>query len=164
MERLAELATDQPSDDVVTRALRGFGADFAVTPPPSLEARSGPLLVACRTVLVPICLGGCAWAVAVAPDDVYVMRMARVNITVPDEIAARARAAGLNVSGVATAAHVEELDRREKIEALDAHLTQLERELGPISIDEQASAAAWADQVLTPRPAARTSPRRRRSA
>lgn len=90
--------------------------------------------------------------------------MARVNITVPDEIAAQARAAGLNVSGVATAALVEELDRRHKIEALDAYLAQLERELGPISSDEQASAAAWADQVVTPQPAARTSSRRRRSA
>ncbi len=49
--------------------------------------------------------------------------MARVNITVPDEVVARARAAGLNVSRVATAALVDELDRRAKVEALDAALT-----------------------------------------
>jgi post-segregation antitoxin (ccd killing protein) len=87
------------------------------------------------------------------------MRMARVNITVPDEVAARARAAGLNVSRVATAALAEELDRRSKTDALDAYLAQLESELGPIPADEQAAASAWADEVLgtaTARVAART--------
>lgn len=88
--------------------------------------------------------------------------MARVNITVPDEVVAQARAAGLNVSRVATAALVDELDRRAKVEALDAYLLQLEQELGPISVDEQAEAAAWADRVLAP--ASRPSSRRRRSA
>lgn len=88
--------------------------------------------------------------------------MARVNITVPDEVVAQARAAGLNVSRVATAALVDELDRRAKVEALDAYLLQLERELGPISVDEHAEAAAWADRVLAP--ASRPSSRRRRSA
>ena len=46
------------------------------------------------------------------------MRMARVNITVPDDVVAQAKAAGLNVSRLATAALVEELDRRNKIAAL----------------------------------------------
>ncbi len=32
---------------------------------------------------------------------VYSMRMARVNVYLPDELAERARAAGLNISGVA---------------------------------------------------------------
>ena len=90
--------------------------------------------------------------------------MSRVNITAPDEVVARARAAGLNVSRVATAALEEELDRREKIAALDAYLARLERQLGPIPSDEAAAAAAWADQVVAPRPAARASSRRRRSA
>ena len=44
---------------------------------------------------------------------------------VPDDVAAEARAAGLNVSRVATAALVEELDRRAKTKALDAYLAQL---------------------------------------
>ena len=48
------------------------------------------------------------------------MRMSRVNITVPDEVIIRAKAAGLNVSRVATSALVEELDRLSKIDALDA--------------------------------------------
>ena len=76
--------------------------------------------------------------------------MSRVNITVPDDVAAEARAAGLNVSRLATAALVEELDRRAKTRALDAYLSHFDAELGPISADEQAEAAAWADRVLAP--------------
>lgn len=37
---------------------------------------------------------------SVRPVSVYSMRMARVNVYVPDELAERARAAGLNISGV----------------------------------------------------------------
>jgi Post-segregation antitoxin CcdA len=93
------------------------------------------------------------------------MRMSRVNITVPDDIVAQARAAGLNVSRLATAALIEELDRRSKIEALDAYLAELERELGPIPTDEQAAATVWVDQAITPPVVTgRTGPRRRRSA
>ena len=91
------------------------------------------------------------------------MRMARVNITVPDDVVAEARAAGLNVSRVATAALVEELGRRAKTQALDAYLSRLDDELGPISVDEQAEAAAWADRVLAPA-SRRPSAKRRRSA
>lgn len=65
------------------------------------------------------------------------MRMTRVNITVPDEVVAQAKAAGLNVSRLATAALVDELDRRNKIGALDAYLAELERELGPVPPDER---------------------------
>lgn len=36
-----------------------------------------------------------------ARSYVYNMRIARVNVYLPDELAARARAAGLNISGVA---------------------------------------------------------------
>ncbi len=80
---------------------------------------------------------------------VYDMRMSRVNITVPDEVIVRAKAAGLNVSRVATSALVEELDRRSKIDALDAYLAELERELGPVSAEEGAAAAAWVDGVVS---------------
>ena len=89
------------------------------------------------------------------------MRMSRVNITVPDDVAAQARAAGLNVSRLATTALVEELDRRAKTQALDAYLLQLDDELGPISAEEQAEAAAWADRVLTPASPQRSAKRRR---
>jgi Post-segregation antitoxin CcdA len=76
------------------------------------------------------------------------MRMSRVNITVPDDIAAEARVAGLNVSRIATAALIEELERRSKIRALDEYLARLEVEMGPIPLDEQAAAASWADRFL----------------
>lgn len=92
------------------------------------------------------------------------MRMTRVNITVPDDVVAGAKAAGLNVSRVATAALVEELDRRNKIAALDAYLAELDRELGPIPADERAAAVAWVDEMVTPRSTTRASTRRRRSA
>lgn len=94
---------------------------------------------------------------------VYSMRMSRVNITVPNDVAAQARAAGLNVSRIATAALVEELDRQAKTKALDAYLLQLDDELGPIGVDEQTAAAAWADRVLAPA-ARQSSAKRRRSA
>ena len=93
---------------------------------------------------------------------VYDVRMARVNITVPDQVVAQARAAGLNVSRLATAALVEELDRRAKTRALDEYLAGLAAELGPIPLDEQTKAAGWVDRVLSP---ARPVPaKRRRSA
>jgi Post-segregation antitoxin CcdA len=90
------------------------------------------------------------------------MRMSRVNITVPDDVAAQAREAGLNVSRVATSALIEELDRLAKIDALDTYLAKLEAELGPIGPEEAAAATAWADGIFAAaRPAARN---RRQSA
>jgi Post-segregation antitoxin CcdA len=90
------------------------------------------------------------------------MRMSRVNITVPDDVAARAREAGLNVSRVATNALLDELDRLDKVEALDAYLAQLEVELGPIGPDEALAATTWADRVLSTAP--KTPHTRRRTA
>ncbi len=94
--------------------------------------------------------------------DVYTMRMSRVNITVPDDVAAQAREAGLNVSRVATTALIEELDRRSKIDALDNYLATLEAELGPIGPEQAAAAAVWANRVLTATQSA--TGKRRRSA
>ena len=88
--------------------------------------------------------------------------MARVNITIPDELLEHARAAGLNVSRLAAAALAEELDRRAKIAALDAYLAELEAELGPVPQAELEAAAAWADR-LTSRPAAKRSAGARRA-
>ena len=76
------------------------------------------------------------------------MRMARVNITVPDDVVAQARQAGLNLSRVATTALIEELDRRSKVDAPDIYLAKLEAELGPIGPEEAVSAVAWADRVI----------------
>jgi hypothetical protein len=74
------------------------------------------------------------------------MRMARVNITLPDDLLNRARAAGLNVSRLAAAALAEELDRRVKLSELDAYLADLENQLGPRAAREWADAALPADQ------------------
>ncbi len=82
------------------------------------------------------------------PASVYGVRMARVNITVPDGLLERAKAAGLNVSRVSASALADELDRRSKVAALDSYLRELDAELGPISRDEQHSAQQWADLAL----------------
>jgi len=76
------------------------------------------------------------------------MRMARVNITVPDELLDRARAEGLNVSRVAASALSERLDRRAKVAALDRYLQELDVELGPTSTQERQEAEQWADRAL----------------
>jgi len=80
--------------------------------------------------------------------SVYNMRMARVNITIPDDLYRQARAVGLNVSQLAQQALRAELDRLAKIAELDAYLAALEGELGPTSESERSEAAKWVDRVL----------------
>ena len=96
------------------------------------------------------------------------MRMARVNITVPDELLNRARDAGLNVSRLTALALAEELDRRAKLAELDTYLAELDAELGPVSPQERVSAEAWADGIeaaaAAGASAARRTSRRTRSA
>lgn len=82
----------------------------------------------------------------------YRMRMARVNLTVPDDVVAEAKTAGLNLSRVATEALIDELDRRRKVAALDAYLAQLDAELGPVPPEEAAAATRWVDSVLSAPP------------
>ena len=79
------------------------------------------------------------------------MRMARVNITLPDALLNQARAAGLNVSRLAAAALAEELDRRAKVHELDAYLAELDNELGPVPQHELRAARDWADAILPAR-------------
>lgn len=74
--------------------------------------------------------------------------MARVNITVPDQLLGQVRSAGLNVSRIAAAALTEEIERLAKIAELDAYLTQLDTELGPVPPQELLAAREWADHVL----------------
>jgi post-segregation antitoxin CcdA len=76
------------------------------------------------------------------------MRMARVNITIPDELLEGARAAGLNVSRVTASALSEELDRRAKTAALDGYLRELDVALGPVSAEDEAAARDWADRAF----------------
>jgi hypothetical protein len=89
---------------------------------------------------------------APSTGDVYSMRMARVNITIPDELLEHARTAGLNVSRLAAAALAEELDRRAKVAALDAYLAEMDAEFGPVPDAELREAAAWADGLVAGRP------------
>jgi Post-segregation antitoxin CcdA len=79
---------------------------------------------------------------------VYTMRMARVNITVPDDVLDQARAAGLNVSRVASLALADEIDRQAKIRELDAYLADLDAQVGPVPQHELRAAREWADAVL----------------
>jgi post-segregation antitoxin (ccd killing protein) len=76
------------------------------------------------------------------------MRMARVNITMPDDLYDQAKRAGLNVSQVAQHAIASELTRLAKTAELDGYLAELDAELGPITEAERADAAAWADRAL----------------
>jgi post-segregation antitoxin (ccd killing protein) len=78
------------------------------------------------------------------------MRMARVNITVPDDLYRQARNAGLNVSQLAQGAVAAELRRLAKIAELDAYLAELEAELGPTTEAERAEAKTWADGLFRP--------------
>jgi hypothetical protein len=84
------------------------------------------------------------------------MRMARVNITIPDELHARAKQAGLNVSQLAQRAVAAELTRMAKLAELDTYLADLEAELGPTSDGDRAEAQAWADRVVGPSPKRRS--------
>lgn len=74
--------------------------------------------------------------------------MARVNITMPDDLIGRARAAGLNVSRLSAAAVADELDRRAAVASLDTYLDEVDAELGPVPEDEQAAAREWADRAV----------------
>ncbi len=113
----------------------------------------------CTGLFWPYVLNGALWGAYGAREhglkrtsrwrnNVYTMRMARVNITVPDDLLSQARAAGLNVSRLAAAALAEELDRRAKIHELNAYLADLDNELGPVPQHELRAAREWADAFL----------------
>lgn len=78
------------------------------------------------------------------------MRMARVNITVPDELVDEARARGWNISRMTMEALQSELDKQRKIDELGRYLDELDEQLGPATPEELAAAEAWANRVLGP--------------
>jgi post-segregation antitoxin (ccd killing protein) len=78
---------------------------------------------------------------------VYGVCMARVNVSIPDDVIERAREAGLNVSRLATSALEEALERQLKVAMLDDYLAVLDDELGPIPPEELAAAAALLDSA-----------------
>lgn len=71
--------------------------------------------------------------------------MARVNVSVPDDVISRAREAGVNVSRVATSALEDELDRLARIALLDAHLADLDERHGPVPEADLEAARTWLD-------------------
>lgn len=102
---------------------------------------------------------------------VYPLCMARRNISLPDDLDERARRARLNVSVLAQRAIADELDRRQRMAALDAWLDELDAAHGEPSAKAKASAEAWlasanpVESKRTARPKARTAvPRRARAA
>jgi post-segregation antitoxin (ccd killing protein) len=96
--------------------------------------------------------------------------MARRNISLPDDLDEQARRAGLNVSALAQRSVADELDRRQRMAALDAWLDELDAAYGAPSAEAKAKAEAWLDSatVVKPRgklPEARSaSPRAKRAA
>src|SRR2546421_12424641 len=78
--------------------------------------------------------------------------MARRNISLPDDLDEQARVARLNVSALARRAVADELDRRERMAALDAWLDELDAAHGAPSAKAKARAKAWLDSATTARP------------
>jgi post-segregation antitoxin (ccd killing protein) len=94
--------------------------------------------------------------------------MARRNISLPDDLDAQARGARLNVSALAQRAVADELDRRERMAALDAWLDELDAAHGAPSAKAKAKAQAWLDSATAVKPigkvAKATAPPRARAA
>lgn len=73
----------------------------------------------------------------------YGVCMARRTISLPDDLDEQARRARLNVSALAQRAVSEELDRRRRMEALDAWLDELDAARGVPTARAKADAEAW---------------------
>src|SRR5438270_12001003 len=78
--------------------------------------------------------------------------MARRNISLPDDLDEQARNARLNVSALAQRAVADELDRRERMAALDAWLDELDAAHGAPSDKARAKAQAWLDSATEVKP------------
>ncbi len=77
------------------------------------------------------------------------MRMASVNITIPDQLLKHAKGAGLNISRLTCVALSDELNRQSKLAQFDAYLAELEAELGPVDpVRMAALEKKWEEQVL----------------
>jgi hypothetical protein len=86
--------------------------------------------------------------------------MARVNISLPDQLVNHAKGAGLNISQLAARAITDELNRLSKRAEFQAYLDELEVELGPMTPEEEAEGEEWASRVLGPMPTKNESKRR----
>jgi post-segregation antitoxin (ccd killing protein) len=90
--------------------------------------------------------------------------MARRNISLPDDLDDEARRAKLNVSALAQRAVADELDRRQRMAALDAWLDELDATQGAPSAKARAKAEAWLASATAVKPTRRTPPRSRAAA
>jgi hypothetical protein len=79
------------------------------------------------------------------------MRMARVNISLPDQLLNHAKGAGLNISQLTARAISDELNRRSKLAEFDAYLAEMDAEFGPLDPSELAEGEEWADRVIGPK-------------
>lgn len=79
--------------------------------------------------------------------DLYVVRMARVNISIPEELLARARARKLDISEVARRALETDLRRLDNADGMAMLQAEMEADLGVPTDEEMAEARAWADRV-----------------
>jgi len=77
--------------------------------------------------------------------------MARVNISLPDELHRRAKEEGINISQLTQQAVAEELTRLAKIAAVDRYLAELEVEEGPLDPQKLAEAEARVDRLIARR-------------
>ncbi|HSH58777.1 MAG TPA: type II toxin-antitoxin system CcdA family antitoxin [Acidimicrobiales bacterium] len=78
--------------------------------------------------------------------------MARRNISLPDDLDEQARSARLNVSALAQRAVADELDRRQRMAALDAWLDELDAAHGAPSAKAKAKAQEWLDFATAVQP------------
>lgn len=76
------------------------------------------------------------------------MRMARVNVYLPDDLLADAKEAGLPVSELTQAAVRDELAKRGRLRALERFIRELADAQGPATAAEMAEAEAWAESVV----------------
>lgn len=74
--------------------------------------------------------------------------MGRMNISMSDELIAKAKELGLNVSRLSAAAVGLEVRKAEKNAYIDRYLAELEAEQGPIPEHEMRDAQAWVDGLL----------------
>jgi post-segregation antitoxin (ccd killing protein) len=75
------------------------------------------------------------------------VRMARVNISLPDEVHSAAKALGINVSHAARDAILQIVANRARMAEWDRMIAE-EREANPPTVEQMADADAWADRVL----------------
>lgn len=74
--------------------------------------------------------------------------MARVNISLPDDLYRQAKEAGLNVSGLARRAIAQELSDRAKIAAAYELVDEMEKEFGPPTPEQVAEAEKWVSGII----------------